>query len=113
MREEILMNMDMNEQSFVPESHEQHSLDEHDINYPAQPYYWSTKPDAPKDEPASLYDDPMIQGDNANDYQHGYSAQHSATSIPQSPPAGTAQKSQPSATYGQQSQARSRYQQQF
>ncbi|HEV7235846.1 MAG TPA: hypothetical protein VGN15_06685, partial [Ktedonobacteraceae bacterium] len=66
--------MDMDEQKNVPESQEQHSLDEHDIHYPAQPYYWSTKPDAPKDEPASLYDDPMIQGDNTNDYQHGYSA---------------------------------------
>lgn len=107
------MNMDMDEQKNIPESQEQHSLDEHDINYPAQPYYWSTKPDAPKDEPASLYDDPMLQGDNTNDYQHGYSAQQSATSIPQIPLAGTAQKSQPSATYGQQSQARSRYQQQF
>ncbi len=105
--------MDMNEQEFAPESHEQHSLDEHDINYPAQPYYWSTKPDAPKDEPASLYDDPMIQSDNAHDYQHGYSAQQSATSIPHSPLQSTTQKSQSSASYGQQAQARSRFQQQY
>ena len=72
--------MDMHEQEFVPESqaqsHDQSadSLNEHDIQNTAQPYYWSTqKPNAPKDEPASLYDDPMVQGTTVNEYEHGYS----------------------------------------
>jgi len=72
--------MDMHKQEFVPESqsqsHGQDASNEDEINYPAQPYYWSTqRPDAPKDEPASLYDDPMVQGENSSEYEQGYSPQ--------------------------------------
>lgn len=71
--------MDMHEQEFVPESqsqsHGQDASNEVEINYPAQPYYWSTqKPNAPKEEPASLYDDPMVQSENSSEYKQGYSA---------------------------------------
>jgi hypothetical protein len=112
-------NMDMNEQSFVPESQSkqgQHSQDEQPIDYPAQPYYWSTKPDAPKDEPASLYDDPMVQSDTPHDYQRGYSMHNSTNAGYNYGDAveSSTHTAQPSATYGQQSQSqsRSRYQQQ-
>ena len=111
-------NMDMNEQSFVPESQSQqgqHSQDEQHIDYPAQPYYWSTKPDSPKDEPASLYDDPMVQSDTPHDYQHGYSMQNNINAgynYNEPLENSTRTSEQPSATYGQQSQSRSRYQQQ-
>lgn len=72
--------MDMHEQDFVPESQArsngQDALNENEINYPAQPYYWSTqKPNAPKEEPASLYDEPMVQGEMSSEYAQGYSAQ--------------------------------------
>ena len=67
----------MDQQEFVPrsQSEEQQAQDEKAIDYPAQPYYWSTRPNAPKDEPTSLYDVPMVQSDALNDYQNGYVAQ--------------------------------------
>jgi hypothetical protein len=111
-------SMDMNEQKFVPESQEQQPLDEHEIELPVQPYYWSTKPDAPKDEPASLYDDPMVESNDQADYQQGYTAQNSANSqyyggySPNQPPLrdaqDTAQKIGQGAQ-GQQTSARARY----
>ena len=117
--------MDMNEQEFVPESQsqQQRSQGEQDINYPAQPYYWSTKPDTPKDEPASLYDEPMMQSETPYDYQRGYSIHSSGNagydySLPQDSTGNSTYKSQPSSAYNQQSQSqaqtrgRSRYQQQ-
>lgn len=66
----------MDQQEFAPrsQSEEQQPLEEEGIEYPAQPYYWSTRPDTPKDEPTSLYDVPMVQGDSLNDYQNGYMA---------------------------------------
>lgn len=69
----------MDQQEFDPRSQrsqaeEQQPLDEEEIEYPAQPYYWSSKPNTPKDEPTSLYDVPMVQNDTLNDYQNGYSA---------------------------------------
>ena len=115
-------NMNMNEQSFVPESQSQqsqgqHSQDEQHIDYTAQPYYWSTKPDSPKDEPASLYDEPMVQSDTSHEYQRGYSMHNNADagydySIPSDSVESSTRTGQPSATYSQQSQSRSRYQQQ-
>ncbi|HYK86202.1 MAG TPA: hypothetical protein VEV19_12600 [Ktedonobacteraceae bacterium] len=113
-------NMDMHEQSSVPESQShqsqgQHFQDEQNRDYPAQPYYWSTKPDSPKDEPASLYDDPMVQSDTPHDYQHGYSMQNNINAgynYNEPLENSTRTSEQPSATYGQQSQSRSRYQQQ-
>src|SRR5437764_671334 len=53
------------------------SLEDDDIEYPPQPYYWSTQPGkgAPKDEPTSLSDDSMVEADHPGDYQHGYAAQ--------------------------------------
>ena len=111
-------NMDMNEQSFVPESQPQegqHSQDEQHRDYPAQPYYWSTKPDAPKDEPASLYDEPMVQSDTSHDYQRGYSMHNSTNAgynYSDAVGSSTHTTGQSSATYGQQSQWQSRYQQQ-
>ena len=56
---------------------EQPSLEDDEIEYPPQPYYWSTQPGkgAPKDEPVSLSDEPMVQADHPGDYQHGYAAQ--------------------------------------
>lgn len=70
----------MDQQEFVPrsQSEEQPSQDEKETDFPAQPYYWSTKPNAPKDEPTSLYDLPMVQSDTPNDYQNGYMAQDTA-----------------------------------
>src|SRR6266571_9180979 len=53
---------------------EQQSQDEVEIDVPAQPYYWSTKPNTPKDEPTSLDDLPMVQSETPNDYQNGYIA---------------------------------------
>ncbi len=66
----------MDQQEFVPrsQSEEQQSQDEEEIDVPAQPYYWSTKPNTPKDEPTSLYDLPMVQSETPNDYQNGYMA---------------------------------------
>lgn len=71
------MDQQMDEQEFVPKSQaeEQQAQDEEVIQRPAQPYYWSTRPNAPKDEPTSLYDVPMVQSDALNDYQNGYVAQ--------------------------------------
>src|SRR5438270_10094942 len=63
-------------------------LEDDDIEYPEQPYYWSTQPGkgAPKDEPASLSDEPLgaslgdsYQDDHQSDYQHGYAAQDSVS----------------------------------
>lgn len=56
---------------------EQPTLEDDEIEYSPQPYYWSTQPGkgAPKDEPASLSDEPMVQADYPGDYQHGYVAQ--------------------------------------
>jgi hypothetical protein len=70
----------MDQQEFVPGLQPQQSqgkqpMGEDEINYPAQPYYWSTKPNAPKDEPASHYDEPMVQSDDQSNYQNGYTAQ--------------------------------------
>src|SRR5438552_13274883 len=69
----------MSQQEFFQEQQferqEQRPLDEHEIDSPQQPYYWSTKPNTqglPKDEPASRYDEPMLQNDTQSDYQHGY-----------------------------------------
>ena len=52
------------------------SLEDDDIEYPPQPYYWSTQPGkgAPKDEPTSLSDESMVESDHPGDYQHGYAA---------------------------------------
>jgi hypothetical protein len=74
---------------FQEQKQGQPSLGDDDIEYPAQPYYWSTQPGkgAPKDEPASLSDEPMgsslggsYQDDHQSDYQHGYAAQDSISS---------------------------------
>ena len=53
------------------------SLEDDDIEYPPQPYYWSTQPGkgAPKDEPTSLSDESIVEADHPGDYQHGYAAQ--------------------------------------
>ncbi len=53
------------------------SLEDDDIEYSPQPYYWSTQPGkgAPKDEPTSLSDESMVEADHPGDYQHGYAAQ--------------------------------------
>ena len=53
------------------------SLEDDEIEYPPQPYYWSTQPGkgAPKDEPTSLSDESMVEADHPGDYQHGYAAQ--------------------------------------
>jgi len=66
----------MDQQEFAPrsQSEEQQPLEEEGIEDQAQPYYWSTKPNTPKDEPTSLYDVPMVQSDSLNDYQNGYMA---------------------------------------
>src|SRR5690348_7810731 len=55
----------------------QPTVEDDEIEYSPQPYYWSTQPGkgAPKDEPASLSDEPMVQADYPGDYQHGYAAQ--------------------------------------
>ena len=57
------------------------SLEDDDIEYPPQPYYWSTQPGkgAPKDEPTSLSDESMVEADHPGDYQHGYAAQDSVS----------------------------------
>ena len=62
---------------FQEQKQRQPALEEDDIEYSSQPYYWSTQPGkgAPKDEPASLSDEPMVQADHPGDYQHGYAAQ--------------------------------------
>ena len=62
---------------FQEQEQEQLSLEDDDIKYTPQPYYWSTQPGkgTPKDEPASLSDEPMLQADHPGDYQHGYAAQ--------------------------------------
>ncbi len=67
----------MEQQEFVPRSQpeKQQPLDEEELEIPAQPYYWSTRPNTPKDEPSSLYDVPMAQSDTQGDYQNGYMAQ--------------------------------------
>src|SRR5947209_8029383 len=74
---------------FQEQKQGQPSLEDDDIEYSAQPYYWSTQPGkgAPKDEPASLCDEPMgsslggsYQDDHQSDYQHGYAAQDSVSS---------------------------------
>jgi hypothetical protein len=67
----------MEQQEFVPKSQpeKQQQMDEEELEIPAQPYYWSTRPNTPKDEPSSLYDVPMAQSDTQGDYQSGYMAQ--------------------------------------
>src|SRR2546429_38204 len=68
---------------FQEQKQRQPALEEDDIEYPSQPYYWSTQPGnaAPKDEPASLSDEPMgpledrYEDNHPGDYQHGYVAQ--------------------------------------
>jgi hypothetical protein len=74
----------MDQQEFVPrpQSEEQQSLDE-EIDIPAQPYYWSTRPNTPKDEPTAHYDLPMVQSDPLSDYQNGYMAQDPAANSSQ------------------------------
>ena len=68
----------MEQQEFVPKSQpeKQQQMDEEELEIPAQPYYWSTRPNTPKDEPTSLYDEPMEQSDTLGDYQSGYMAQN-------------------------------------
>src|SRR5436309_13705878 len=63
----------MSQQEFFqgPQAQEQQPLDEEAIEYPQQPYYWSSKPNQPKEEHVLHYDAPMGQGD----YQDGYMAQ--------------------------------------
>ncbi len=64
----------MSQQEFFQGPQEQQPLDDEAISYPQQPYYWSARPNAPnapKEEPASRYDEPMLQ----EDYQSGYVAQ--------------------------------------
>jgi hypothetical protein len=70
----------MDQQEFAPrsQSEEQQPLEEEGIEYPAQPYYWSTRPNTPKDEPTSLYDVPMVQSDSLDGYQNGYMARKTA-----------------------------------
>ena len=60
----------MSQQEFFqgPQAQEQQPLDEEAIE---QPYYWSSKPNQPKEEHVLHYDEPMVQGD----YQEGYMAQ--------------------------------------
>lgn len=58
----------MSQQEFVPQS--QHLLHDDEIYHPQHPYNWSEKPNkeaAPRDEPPSSYDEPMMQ--------RGYQAQ--------------------------------------
>ena len=74
----------MDQQEFVPGLQHQQSqgkqpMNEDEINYPARPYYWSTKPNTPKDEPASHYDEPMVQSDDQSNYQSGYIAHDNVT----------------------------------
>src|SRR5947209_1004338 len=66
---------------FQEQKQGQPALEEDEIEYSPQPYYWSTQPHkgAPKDEPASLSDEPMVQADHPGDYQHGYAAQDSVS----------------------------------
>jgi hypothetical protein len=66
---------------FQEQKQRQPALEEDDIEYSSQPYYWSTQPGkgAPKDEPASLSDEPMVEADHPGDYQHGYAAQDSVS----------------------------------
>ncbi|TMC65749.1 MAG: hypothetical protein E6J21_02110 [Chloroflexota bacterium] len=66
----------MDQQEFAPrsQSEEQQPLEEEGIEPPAEPYYWSSRPNTPKDEPTALYDVPMVQSDSLNDYQNGYMA---------------------------------------
>ncbi len=66
----------MSQQEFVPESQAQQSQREHALNddevyHPQYPYNWSpNNASAPRDEPPSSYDEPMIQ--------RGYQAQDDA-----------------------------------
>lgn len=64
----------MSQQEFFQgsQSQEQRPFDEEIIEYPQQPYYWSSKPNAPKEEHVLHYDGPMVQ----DDYQNGYMAQN-------------------------------------
>ncbi len=61
----------MSQQEFFQGPQEQRPVDEEAIEYPQQPYYWSSKPNEPKEEHVLHYDEPMVQGD----YQNGYMAQ--------------------------------------
>lgn len=77
----------MSQQEFVPQS--QHSLNnnEDELYYPQHPYNWSERPNkeaAPRDEPPSSYDEPLIQ--------RGYQAQdqHTSTQRQQFSPDGDA-----------------------
>src|SRR2546421_157140 len=85
----------MDQQEFAPRSQspqgsqdsqaeEQQPLEAEEVEYPAQPYYWSSKPNTPKDEPTSLYDVPMVQNDTLNDYQNGYMARETVEEASQS-----------------------------
>jgi len=71
---------EMDHQEFAPRSQSegQQPLDEEEVDIPAQPYYWSTRPNTPKDEPSAHYDVPMAQSDTLSDYQSGYMAQDPA-----------------------------------
>jgi hypothetical protein len=66
----------MSQQEFVPESQAQqsrrkHALNDDELYHPQYPYNWSpNKAGAPRDEPPSSYDEPMIQ--------RGYQAQNDA-----------------------------------
>lgn len=79
----------MSEQEFFqgPQFLEQQPLDDA-IHYPQQPYYWSSRPDTPKEEPAARYDEPMVQGDYAN----GYAAQETRDALAHSYQQSTAAK---------------------
>ena len=75
----------MDHQEFAPRSQSegQQPLDEEEVDIPAQPYYWSTRPNTPKDEPNAHYDVPMAQSDTLSDYQSGYMAQDPAANSSQ------------------------------
>ncbi|GAC1379015.1 MAG: hypothetical protein NVS4B7_10700 [Ktedonobacteraceae bacterium] len=84
----------MSQQEFFqePQFQEQQPLEDEEIQY-SQPYYWSTRPNAPKEEPASRYDEPMI----GSNYQSGYVAQD-AMAHPYQQSAATSDKNEGSRT---------------
>lgn len=78
----------MDQQEYEPElqsPQQRQAQHENEIEAPAQPYYWSSKPNAPKDEPASLYDEPMLQSDETGSYMSGYVAREQRANTKQTP----------------------------
>lgn len=106
----------MDQQAFVPgsQSQGQQPSDEDEIYNAtvAQPYYWSTRPDAPKDEPASHYDEPMVQSNDQSDYQNGYIARDNGGAPAIDIPAQRSETSRAASQQSQTTQSQSRFQSQ-